>query len=232
MNKKPLKLQPTTRQAITTIFQDLDYASLAPIYCDEGGEVFWEAHRQPCKQMGSKVAEHLKTRLTSRGSSLYVGAGVAEIPPLIMEIAELHRSVKAYNLRVEEVETLNRTCQDHGLSFTATDAQEAKGTFDHMWIVSVFNDPEEFPELSALSYGRANPATFNPHQFQHERETVFTLTTTLLKKLTRPGLITTSVEEIPWITNYCEQHDLSYIVEDNDYPTAIVKDPICFIHIE
>ncbi|GJL54524.1 MAG: hypothetical protein NPIRA02_16560 [Nitrospirales bacterium] len=231
MNKKSLTLQPKTRQAIAAIFQDIDYAALAPIYCEEGGDAFWNAHRTPCKRMGSKIAEQVKTRLTPKGRSLYVGAGIAEIPPLIMEVTELNRSVAAHNLRTDEVETLNQACHSHGLTFTDIDAQEAKGTFDHIWIVSVLNDPEQFPELSALSYGRVNPTTFNPLQFQHERNTVFALANTLLKKLTRPGLITTSIEEIPWITNYCEQQDLSYIVEDNDYPTAIVKDPICFIHI-
>ena len=44
-------------------------------------------------------------------------------------------------------------------------------------------------------------------------------------------LVTTSVEEIPWITHWCEQEGLPYVVEEEDYPTAIVEDPICLIQI-
>ncbi|GJL65452.1 MAG: hypothetical protein NPIRA05_04230 [Nitrospirales bacterium] len=232
MNHQSFKLQHKTRQAIASIFQHLDYPALGSIYCDEGGEAFWKAHRRPCERMGNTLAEQLKARLTPNRASLYVGAGVAEISPLMMEISELKRSVAAYNLRKDEVEILNRACQNHGLLFTPADAQEAKGTFDHIWMVSVLNDPERFPELAALSYGRANPVTFEIRQFQQERETVLAMTHTLLNKLARPGLITTSVEEIPWITHYCEQQALSYTVGDDDFPTAIVKDPICFIQIE
>jgi len=232
MKPNSFKLQPKTRQTIASIFQHLDYPTLGSIYCDEGGDAFWKAHRRPCERMGNRLAEQLKARLTPKGTSLYVGAGVAEISPLMMEISELQRSVNAYNLRKDEVETLNHTCQHHGLLFSPADAQEATDTFDHIWLVSVLNDPERFPELSALSYGRANPVTFESRQFQQERETVFAMTNALLNKLARPGLITTSVEEIPWITNYCEQQALSYTVGDDDFPTAIVKDPICFIQIE
>ena len=224
-------LQAKTRQTIKQIFRALDYAVLGSIYCDEGGDEFWKAHRGPCERIGGKLAEHIKDQLSPQGRSLYVGAGVAEIPALIMEISELNRSVAAHNLRQAEVEVLNRTCQDFGVSFCSVDAQEADGTYDHLWIVSVLNDPEHFPELSTLSYGRANPVSFDTAQFQQERKSVLTLTDKCLKKLTIPGLVTTSVEEIPWITNWCEQQNMPYSVGDKDYPTAIVKDPICFIHI-
>ena len=231
MAQKSPPLHTSTRQAISQIFQQLDYAALAPIYCDEGGEAFWNAHRGPCERLGAKLARQIKTQLLPQGKSLYVGAGVAEIPIMIMEMFELNRHIEAYNLRTEEVALLNQTCQAHGLDFQAADAQEAIGIFNHMWIVSVLNDPERFPELSALSYGRANPAAFDIRQFQQERESVFTLTEHCLKKLSIPGLVTTSVEEIPWISAWCEQQSLPYSIGDEDYPTAIVKDPICFIHV-
>ncbi len=224
-------LHKSTRQAISQIFKNLDYATLASIYCDEGGEEFWNAHRGPSERLGKKLARQVKTRLSPQGKSLYVGAGVAEIPVLIMEMVELNRHIEAYNLRTEEAELLNQTCKEHDLYIHPADAQEATGTFDHIWIVSVLNDPERFPELSALSYGRANPAAFDVTQFQQERETVFTLTDHCLKKLSLPGQVTTSVEEIPWISAWCEYQNLSYSIGDEDYPTAIVKDPICFIHV-
>ncbi len=231
MKNQSSKLHSTTQKTIKHIFNNLDYAALGSIYCDEGGVEFWKAHRRPCERMGVKLAQSLKDLLSPKGASLYVGAGVAEIPPLLMEISELDRNVAAYNLRKEEVDILNQTCHDFSLSFFPSDAKEAVGSYDHIWIVSVLNDPERFPELSSLSYGRANPVTFNAGEFEHERDAVLSMTNNCLNKLTIPGWITTSVEEIPWITNWCEQKSVPYTVGEKDHPTAIVRDPICFIHV-
>ena len=225
------QLQPATLQAIARVFDNLDYAALGPIYCDEGGDVFWEERRGPCQELGLKLAALLRDRLRPGGRSLYVGAGVAELPPLVMETTELHRTVAAYNLRAEEVAVLNGACAGLPFEVQAKDAREAEGPFDHLWIVSVLNDPECFPELGALSSGRANPVTFNPDSFTAERQDVLALAADCLEKIARPALVTTSVEEIPWITDWCERHDVTCVVEDEDYPTAIVQDPVCFIRL-
>ena len=227
--KATTRLQLKTRRAIGEAFQALDYKVLGTIYCEEGGEAFWKDRRDPCLRMGTKIAGALRNRLNPTGRSLYVGAGVAELPVLIMETLELNRKVEAYNLRKEEVDVLNEAC--HSLSFRiqAGEAQSATGSFDHIWVASVLNDPERFPELSALSYGRANPFTFDPTAFTHEREKARAMIDRCLQKLIRPGLVTTSVEEIPWITNWCTQHRTPYLVDEHEYPTAIVGDPVCFI---
>ncbi len=71
-----------------------------------------------------------------------------------METLELGREVAACSLREQEVALLNQACQavaDIRFQFTGNDARTAAGTFDHLWIVSVLNDPERFPEFSALS---------------------------------------------------------------------------------
>ena len=226
-----MPLQPTTLASITRIFENLDYAALGPIYCDEGGDAFWEERRGPCQELGIKLAAVLRDRLRPDGRSLYVGAGVAELPPLVMETAELRRTVAAYNLRADEAAVLNRACAGLPFEFQAKDAREAEGRFDHLWIVSVLNDPECFPELGALSSGRANPVTFDPAAFTVERQAVLALAAGCLGLVARPALVTTSVEEIPWITAWCERHGIPCVVEDEDYPTAIVQDPICFIRI-
>ncbi len=224
-------LQPATLQAIARIFASLDYAALGPIYCHEGGDAFWEEKRRPCQELGGQLAEVLRDRLRPKGRSLYVGAGIAEIPMLAMETLELHRTVAVYNLRADEVPLLNAACAGMPFEFRAQDARDAAGAFDHLWIVSVLNDPECFPELGALSSGRANPVTFDPDAFAIERRAVFALAAGCLDKATRPGLVTTSVEEIPWITDWCERQGITCAVEDEDYPAAIVEDPICFIRI-
>ena len=162
-------LQPSTRKTIRTVFQTLDYGALAPIYCEGGGEAFWRANRGPCERIGLKLGRVLKEYLTLSGRSLYVGAGIAELPLILMEMKDLGRHVSAHNLRQREVEVIHRACPDLTQCLTTTDAQSASGSFDHIWMVSVLNDPERFPEVSALSYGRANPATLDPIRFAKER---------------------------------------------------------------
>ncbi len=225
-------LRIRTKHAIRDVFSKLDYARLEEIYCEEGGEAFWHAHRKKCQTMGSKIAEAFKRRLSRKGRSLYVGAGVAELPMLVLETLDLNRTVQAYNLREREADILNQAC--HGLPFTiqATDAQTARGTFDHLWIASVLNDPECFPETSALAYGRADPVRFDPVTFQRERRDIQRLLDACLPKLSRPGLLSTSIEEVPWMTDWLTHNQIPFHVEEQLYPTAIVGDPLCFIRIE
>lgn len=224
-------LKTVTRRTVAALFDRLDYARLGLIYCDEGGDAFWKATRKSCERLGLKLAWALRTRLKPHGRSLYVGAGVAELPILAVERLELNRELAAFNLRADEVAILNRAGKDFGIHFVCGDASQASGRFDHLVIISALNDPERFPELSAVSYGRATPVTFDPEAFARERQTVLALADACLSKLTIPGLVTTSVEEIAWITDWCAQQGIPCAIEQKVYPTAIVGDPVCFIRI-
>lgn len=224
-------LSHSTRLVIAQIFRRLDYAALGPVYCDEGGDEFWKAKRRLCRRHGDAIAIALKKKLFVGGRSLYVGAGVPEIPPLLMEILELKRTVDAYNLRGKEVSVLNRACSNVGLRFKRGDAGHTPGRYDHLWIVSVLNDPERFPDLAALSYGRATPLTFNHRRFEKERQIVRRLVNQCLRKLRRPGWVTTTTEEVQWIAEWCHRRAIPYAVEDKQYPTATVGDPVCFVRV-
>jgi len=225
------RLSSSTRHAIADIFDRLDYKSLESVYCYDGGEELWRAKREPCRRLGTKVAEVLVQKLPHGGRSLYVGAGVTELPALLAELIELRRQVAPYNLRRSEVTVLNRACRFLPVRFKAQDASSAASLFDHLWIVSVLNDPERFPHLSPLSYGRADPVTFNPLLFQKERRIVQAIVDRCMPKLNVPGLVTTSTEEVVWIADWCHRHKVPYHVERKQYPTALVGDPICFIKI-
>ena len=225
------RLERTTRKRITAIFRRLDYETLGRLYCDEGGEAFWKDRRGPCQEFGTRIAEALLDRLPTGGRSLYVGAGVAEIPMIAAESFDLGRTVAAFNLRADEVRVLNDACREDGFRWSSADAVLAEGTFDHLWIVSVLNDPERFPELSALAYGRANPVLFDCGRFEQERNAVTSLTAACMDKLATPGWVTTSVEETPWIAAWCQKNGRTFGVDGDDYPTAIVGDPLCFIRI-
>ena len=89
MPSRKMMVRAATRRAIKEIFARLDYARLGPIYCDEGGDEFWKAKRGLCQRLGMKLANALLPRLTIGGASLYVGAGVAEIPLMAMECFDL-----------------------------------------------------------------------------------------------------------------------------------------------
>jgi hypothetical protein len=229
--KRP-RVSPPTRNAVGALFNQLDYGRLGPVYCYEGGEAFWAAKRRLCLRRGLAVAEALLTRVPPGGRSLYVGAGVAELPCLLAEAWDGRRRVEPYNLRRTEVTVLNRACRQLPIRFHPQDAASAGGSFDHLWIVSVLNDPERFPHLSPLSYGNANPVTFDPVRFQRERRIVRGVVDRCLAKLARPGLVTTSTEEVVWIADWCHRRRIPYRVERRQYPTALVGDPICFIRIE
>ena len=231
MKVSRMKLPIATRRLITEVYGRLDYEALGPVYCYEGGAEFWQAKRGTCERLGSRVAVLLKRKLRRGGRSLYVGAGVAELPALIMETAELGRTVEPYNLRRAEVSALNRACHSIPFTFHAADAASAKGRFDHLWMVSVVNDPERFPHLSPLSYGRGNPLTLDPLKFEKERRIVRALVACCMGKLARPGLVTTTTEEVLWIAEWCHRHRVPYLVGKRYYPTALVGDPICFIQI-
>jgi len=227
----PKHIQRSTQQAIAKVFHHLDYKRLESVYCYEGGEEFWRAKREPCRRLGSKVAEVLIKKLPRGGRSLYVGAGVAELPTLIAEAIDRERGVEPYNLRRSEVSVLNQACRDLPVRFLPRDAASAKGQFDHLWMVSVLNDPERFPHLSPLSYGQADPVSFNPVAFEKERRIVQTIVDRCMPKLAIPGLVTTSTEEVVWIADWCHRHNVPYHVDQKQYPTALVGDPICFIKI-
>jgi hypothetical protein len=225
------RLQNETVRAIRRIFTELDYSTLGSIYCHEGGESFWKAKREPCQRLGIKLAEALIRELRPGGRSLYVGAGVAELPPLLAEALDGRRHVEPYNLRRSEVATLNRVFRSLPVKFRGRDATSARGRFDHLWMVSVLNDPESFPHLSPLSYGEANPVMFNAARFQEERRIVRSIVNRCMRKLSLPGLVTTSTEEVVWIAEWCHRHRIPYRIGRKQYATALVGDPICFINI-
>jgi hypothetical protein len=218
-------------RTIARVFRRLEYNTLGRVYCYEGGDEFWKTKREPCRRLGLLAGKALLMRLKPGGRSLYVGAGAAELSPLLIESIDLKRSVFAYNLRRSEAASLNRTCHATPVRFRASDAGRAAGTFDHLWMVSVLNDPERFPHLASLSYGRADPITFDPASFSKERKMVQSIVDRCLFKLRVPGLVTTSSEEVVWIADWCHRKGIPYLVERRQYATALVGDPICFMHI-
>jgi hypothetical protein len=181
--------------------------------------------------LGTKLANALLPHLAPNGTSLYVGAGVAEIPPIVMETLDLARRVVACNLRKQEVAVLNRACAGLPIRFQHQDAGSVKDRVDHVWLVSVLNDPERFPELSTLSYGRANPVTFDARKFMPQQRAVARLVDRCLGRLAMPGLVTTTVEEAVWVAEWCHQKKIRYRIDRRTFASPTVGDPICLVRI-
>lgn len=224
---------PATAALVRQVVAALDGSAVGRIYCDEGGEAFWRARRQPLIDLGLQWAAELARRLPKGGQSLYVGAGVAELPAMLVEAVELRRDVVACTLRGEECEVVNSalTAIKAPLRLRHVDARLCAAAADHVSLVSVLSDPETFPVVSGLTYGRLHPALVDHSAFAAEGEQVRGLLRAVLDGLRRPGWITTTVEEVPWLLAWAESAGVVASADDTMVDTAIVGDPIGFLRV-
>ncbi|MFO1053663.1 MAG: hypothetical protein U1F36_15720 [Planctomycetota bacterium] len=220
------------------LFASLDWHLLGSVYCDTGGDAFWEEHRKPALRQGRRWAEALAERLPQGGTSLYVGAGVAELPAMLREVRSLGRRVLAGNLRVEECSILDAGLRAVGvapneLTILPVDARSlcAQGPFDHLSLVSILSDPERWPVSSAVGYGRMPPVLLDVDTFVRERGEILALASDLVAALRTPAWITTTAEEVPWLMHVAEVSGRSLESDDEMIETAIVGDPIGFLRL-
>jgi hypothetical protein len=215
----------------------LDWQALGEVYFHWGGEAFWAEKRPDVLRLGEALARALAGRLPRGGRSLWVGAGVAELPVLLVETMALGREVVACNLRAAEVDALNAGLAKAGhgasLRYVAADAATADGeaAFDHVGCVSVFTDPETWPTLSGVSYGRLPPVQVDVERFVAERESARALAAAAFARLQRPGWITTTPEEVAWFLEQAERAGARIDAEEELVETAVVGDPVGFLRV-
>lgn len=213
-----------------------DAVALGEIYFHWGGERFWAERAPSIAELGERLARALLPKVKAGGVSLWVGAGVAELPVLLAEVMLRGRDVVATNLRLREVEVLNealdKVAPDLPLRYVAGDATEvaAGRTFDHLGCISVFTDPETWPLLSDVAYGRIAPVQIDVERFVAEREVARTLAAKLFGRLARPGLVTTSAEEVSWFLECAAAAGLDYEADEELVETAVVGDPVGFVY--
>jgi hypothetical protein len=218
------------------VMDALDYRALADLYCEEGGAAFWEDRRPAVVELGLAWAAELAPRLAAGGRSLYVGAGVAELPALLMEACDLRRACDAVNLRARECEVIEAALRAHGAAervrFTAGDAAEARGSgYDHLSAVSVLSDPETFPWLSGFGYGRIAPVDLDVEAFARERTRAQQLVAHLFAALAPRALVTTTDEEEAWWLHRAAQLGVPVQNDATELETALVGDRLCFLRI-
>ena len=219
------------------VFAAVDWGALGEIYFHEDGERHWSERRKLVVELGSQLARRLARQVSRGGASLWVGAGVAELPVLLGEVQVLGRQVVAANLIAGECEVLNAAlaaaAPDVELRYEAGDAAHVAGKrrFDHVGCVSVFTDPERWPMLSGVSYGRMPPVQLDLEQFAAERDAGRALAAALVARLSRPGCITTSSEEVSWFLEQCDALGLEVEAADDLVETAVVGDPVGFLQV-
>ena len=159
------------------------------------------------------------------------------MPALVMEALDLDRPLRVVNLRVAECETLNKSLAAAGLGdrirLTAggVDAHLGDGPFDHVSLVSVLDDPETYPLVSAVTYGRVPPVLLDVAAFEEERNKVRRLVAQVFDAMALPCVVTSTVEEIPWIAHEAEARGLAVEADDETIETALVGDPIGFLTV-
>jgi hypothetical protein len=224
-------------QSSSRVLDSLDWAALGEIYFHWGGAEFWAQKRPLVVSLGEVLGKRLLARLPRGGASLWVGAGVAELPVLLAEVLLHDRTVVAANLRERECAVLNAGLLAGApgvpLRFVAGDARavDPGRTFDHLGCISVFTDPETWPVVSDVAYGRVAPVQVDVERFVAEREQARGLAKALFARLRRPGLVTTSAEEVAWFLEQAGAAGATVDASEDLVETAVVGDPVGFLTI-
>ena len=219
------------------VLERLDWQALGEIYFHWGGEQFWQQRLPQVVALGEQLGMRLLQQVPKHGASLWVGAGVAELPVLLAEVLLHERTVVAANLRERECEVMNAgllaAAPDVGLRFTAGDARtvEPGRSFDHLGCISVFTDPEIWPVISDVAYGRVAPVQLDVERFMAECEATRAVAKGLFARLARPGLVTTSAEEVAWFLEQAEAHGATVEASEDLVETAVVGDPVGFLTV-
>lgn len=219
------------------VFEAADWRALGEVYFHEDGERHWADRRKLVVELGVQLARRLALQVPRGGASLWVGAGVAELPVLLAEATVLGREVLAANLIQGECDLLNAALAASApgvpLRYEVGAAEELAGdrSFDHLGCISVFTDPERWPCLSGVSYGRLPPVQLDVDAFVAERDAARALTASVFDRLARPGCITTSAEEVSWFLEQCEARGLEVDPSEDLIETAVVGDPVGFLRV-
>lgn len=222
------------QQALDVLLRHVDWPALGAVYFHRDGERLLAGRKGELRQQGEAWARAAARRLPRGGRSLWVGAGLNELPAMLAEVLVEGRTVVAANLRQRECKSLNATLRQvnlhEKLAIDCRDAAELAAErpgYDHLAAVAVFTDPETFPLLSAVGYGRLSPVQLDVDAFVAERQRARALAAALWQGLSRPGLITTTADEVAWFADAAGEVELA--ADDDLIPTAIVGDPIGFL---
>jgi hypothetical protein len=82
-----------------------------------------------------------------------------------------------------------------------------------------------------MAYGRVAPVQLDVERFVAEREATREVAKGLFARLQRPGLVTTSAEEVAWFLEQAEARGATVEASEDLVETAVVGDPVGFLTI-
>ncbi len=197
-------------RALAAVEEELDWAALGEVYCEgQDVDLFVPEQVEALRDTGLLLADDLATALAelrpdAPPRSLYVGAGVAELAPMICETIVFGREVRLVSLPGPELAALGRAFarvgERMGEPLPVVDARPLaeveEGPFSHGWLVSVLTDPDAFPALHDELYGRSGEAATGRGDLAAERGRAEALIDELLRRLVSPAVLTTTDEEL------------------------------------
>lgn len=183
---------------------EIDWDLCALSYCNGDSAGFFSEERREAVLdagllLGSDIGEVLQKR--PAGRSLYIGAAVAELGPMMYEAIVLERQVRWVALRSKEMFELDRAMKtiDGSLPRPRTTAWKGKefAPCDHIWMTSVLTDPAAFPALHNELYQRqGTPQAVKGGHPKAEREIAKSLIHEALVAAAHDTLLTTTDEEL------------------------------------
>jgi len=222
--------------AIAALGEELDWARLGASYCEGDGSTFFD--EELCARVfdrGFEIADTIASQLPQNGPrrSLYLGAAVAELAPILAEHFVLGREVCWLNLPGDETRELPRalalvgTQLGQALPSPNTDAITTcePSAFDHLWMVSVLTDPDAFPALHDHLYERVGGLLATGRgDLSAERLRAEELVEHWLDRAAKTALLTTTEEERLLIEPAVHRRGGEWSVFDATHETAIVGD--------
>ena len=185
---------------------EIDWDTVAAVYCDGDANGFFDEERRGAVlDAGLKLTSDIGEALAPGGRSLYIGAAVAELAPMLFEVIVLGRKVVWVTLKSKETEELARALAAVGkvTGETLPSPQTKRwrgrevGPCDHVWMTSVLTDPVAFPALHDALYGRwGTPEAVGGGHPKAERRQARELVDEALAACSKDALITTTDEEI------------------------------------
>ncbi|MBL8695330.1 MAG: hypothetical protein JNJ88_14645 [Planctomycetes bacterium] len=215
----------------------LDWDALSHEYFEDRRGRFTAAERRRVLETGiAAVAAMERIREAAqiegaRGTTLVVGVGIAEVPLLVAQ-ARSGRRVVAWTRRAREARILAEFCAQGTpaaqLQIVAADAGRAPipSGIDHLWIVSVLNDPTEFPALHDFYYQRAQPRTFSGSQFDADRRRARALMGRLVARLAPRAMVTLSDDAWPWLEEAAEATKRTIEATERLWRAPLTRDPV------
>jgi hypothetical protein len=194
--------------ALGELEAELDWAGLGACYCEGDARGYFDAGRRASLvEVGLELGDDVAAALPAGGPgrSLYVGAALAELPPILAEHVVLEREVVWLNREGAELDELSRALatvgERLGLAMPeptdAPIAQVPAASCDHLWLVSVLTDPEAFPALHDALYERVGcELATGRGDLAVERRRAEALVGALLERAAPPCVLTTTDEEL------------------------------------